>query len=493
MKHILCAAALLLAIPAAAQPVVHLTQGAYAGFQDRGADAYLGIAFGAPAVGANRWKAPLAPLSHKGVRHAYRFGPACIQPDAKPGGPWSAEYFVDGPYSEDCLTVNVWTTPGKAKAVVLFIPGGGFNQGGGGVPIYNGAGMARAGVVFVSMNYRLSAAGFLTHPALTRADGHSGNYGLMDTVAALRWVRQNIAAFGGDPARVTVMGQSAGAGAIVALLHSPQASGLFHAAIIDSGVRAGGKLPTTTEREPWGLDWARTKKVVSLDELRLLPASELVPEKATPFRFGPVTDGFVVPDSAGPIINDVPVLTGWNAGEGATPPGKLLNQPVSRAAFEAWAKSAPGLDARAVLAAYPSGDDASAAMHAAGHDAMMEGGAGWAAARGAKAPLYYYDFEHVMPGDTALTYGSYHSSELPYVFDTLNTLQQRRFNADDARVSAVLQAYWVNFIKSGDPNGGGLPHWAAFDPGANSVMALGPEPHMRPITTPDKAQALSRP
>lgn len=492
MKTILCTAMLLLALPAAAEPVAHLKQGDYAGFDDRGAQAWLGIPFGAAPVGANRWKAPLPPHPVKGVQHAYQFGPACIQPDAKPGGPWSAEFFVDGPYSEDCLSLNVWSTPGKNRAVVLFIPGGGFNQGGGGVPIYNGASMAKAGVVFVSMNYRLSAAGFLTHPALTRAGGHSGNYGLMDAVAALRWIRQNIAAFGGDPAKVTVMGQSAGAAAIVALLHSPQATGLFRAAIIDSGVRAGAGLPTTAEREPMGVAWARTKQVDSLDELRLLPASELVPEKGTPYRFAPVTDGLVVPDSAGPIVNDVPILTGWNAGEGAAPPGKLLNQPVSRAEFETWAKAQPGLDAAAVLAAYPSGDDASAAMHAAGHDAMMESGAGWAASRGGKAPLYYYDFEHVMPGDTALTYGSYHSSELPYVFDTLHTLTARRFTAEDARVSAMLQGYWVNFIKTGDPNGSSLPHWAAFDPEANMVMALGLEPHMRPLMTPEKAAALSR-
>lgn len=188
----------------------------------------------------------------------------------------------------------------------------------------------------------------------------------------------------------------------------------------------------------------------------------------------------------------MPILTGWNAGEGASPPGKLLNQPVSRAEFQAWARSA-GLDAGKVTAAYPSGDDASEAMHAAGHDAMMESGAGWAAARGGRAPLYYYDFEHVMPGDTALTYGSYHSSELPYVFGTLHTLTARRFGPDDARVSAILQGYWVNFIKTGDPNGGGAPHWAAFDPASGSAMALGLEPHMRPITTPEKAAALRRP
>jgi para-nitrobenzyl esterase len=486
--------ATMLVLPATAQdaPRAHVAQGDLAGFRDHGADAYLNIPYGAPATGDLRWNAPDKPAAWTGARDATKFGPACMQQDAKPQAPWSIEFFVGGPYSEDCLSLNVWTTAkkGEAKAVALFIPGGGFNQGGGGVRVYNGAGMAKAGVVFVTMNYRLSAAGFLANAELaTEHGGTSGNYALMDVLAALHWIHDNIAAFGGDPAKVTVMGQSAGAAAINALLHSPLSQGLFRGAIIDSGVRAGNALATNAEREKMSADWAKAKNAETLRLLHALPAAELVPVSGSGFRFGPSVDGQIIPSMSGPVMN-VPVLTGWNGGEGAAPPGKVLTTPVSRADFTSAANSMVGADAPALLALYPSGDDATAAMHAAGHDATMMGGAAWIAARGASAPAYYYDFEHVMPGVTAADYGSYHSSELPYVFGTLDILNRPTTDAD-RKVAAVMQAYWVNFINTGNPNGGALPKWAAFDPAQNNVMALGAAPHMRPIADAAKAQAFA--
>jgi para-nitrobenzyl esterase len=486
--------AAMLTLPATAQtaPTTHVAQGDLTGFTDHGADAYLNIPYGAPATRDLRWNAPDKPAAWTGLRDATKFGPACMQRDARPQGPWSIEFFVGGPYSEDCLSVNVWTTAkkGDAKAVALFIPGGGFNQGGGGVPVYNGAGMAKAGVVFVTMNYRLSAAGFFANAELaTERGGASGNYGLMDVLAALHWIHDNIAAFGGDPAKVTVMGQSAGAAAINALLHSPFAAGLFRGAIIDSGVRTGNTLATNADREKMSADWAKTKNAETLKLLRALPSAELVPASGSSFRFGPSVDGMVVPDMNAPVMN-VPVLTGWNAGEGAAPPGKLLSTPVSRTDFTATANTIAGADAPALLALYPSGDDATAAMHAAGHDATMMSGAAWIAGRSASAPAYYYDFEHVMPGVTAVDYGSYHSSELPYVFGTLDILN-RPITETDHKVAAVMQAYWVNFINTGNPNGGALPQWAAFDPAQNNVMALGAAPHMRPIADAAKAKAFT--
>jgi para-nitrobenzyl esterase len=465
-----------------------------AGFKDRGADAFLNIPFGAAPVGDLRWKAPAPPLAWQGIRDAGKFGPACMQQDARPQAPWSIEYFVAPPYSEDCLSLNVWTTPGKSKAVVLFIPGGGFSQGGGGVPIYSGAEMAKAGIVFVSMNYRQSAAGFLAHPELAAEspDHASGNYTLTDVLAALRWLRANAAAFGGDPRKVTVMGQSAGAAAIVALLQSPLSKGLYRGAIIDSGVRANAVLPTNAEREAMSADWAASRGAKSLAQLRALPADALVPVRGQSFRFGPSVDGHVIP-SDGHFALDVPVLTGWNAGEGATGNGRLLTTPVSRADLEKQSDTMLGPDAKHILALYPSGDDAKETAQQAGHDAVMMSGAGWIAARRAKArsPVYYYDFEHVMPGAQAAPYGSYHSSELPYVFDTLHTLK-RPWSEADFRVSALLQAYWVNFIKTGNPNGGLLPKWTAFGPAGNDVMALSVMPHMRAITTPERAQAFQQ-
>lgn len=488
----LCLAALL-ALPAAAQdvPHVHVAQGELAGFNDRGANAYLNIPFGAAPVGDLRWKAPAPPPAWQSVRDATKFGPACMQQEAQPQAPWSIEYFVGGPYSEDCLSLNVWTTPGKKKAVVLYIPGGGFNQGGGGVPIYNGAEMAKADVVVVTMNYRQSAAGFLAHPELAAEspDHASGNYTLTDVLAALHWLHANVASFGGDPAKITVMGQSAGAAAIVALLQSPLSKGLFRAAIIDSGVRAGARLAGNAEREKMSADWGASRGATTLTQLRALPASALVPVRGQSFRFGPSVDGHVIP-ATGNFAMDVPVLTGWNAGEGATGPGRLLTAAVSRADFEKQSEASWGGDAKAILAAYPSGDDAQQAAQQAGHDAVMLGGAGWIKARHVKSPAYYYDFEHVMPGAEAATYGSYHSSELPYVFDTLHTLK-RPWTESDYRVSALLQAYWVNFIKTGNPNGGQLPKWTAFDASHNDVMALSAAPHMRSLATPERAQAFS--
>ena len=494
MKARIAGLLLLIAIPAAAQdaPHIRVAQGELSGFKDRGADAYLKIPFGAAPVGDLRWKAPAPPPPWQGVRDASKFGPACMQRDAQAFGPWSIEYMAGGPFSEDCLSLNVWSTakPGAGQAVALFIPGGGFNQGGGDVPVYNGANMAKAGIVFVTMNYRLSMAGFLTHPALTAEAGHSGNYGLSDVIAALIWIRENIAAFGGDPAKLTVMGQSAGAGAINALLRSRQAKGLFRAAILDSGVRVGPPLAASAERETASLEWATSKGATNLAQLRALPAQALVWTNGTA-RFAPTMDGHVVPNS--PVTNDVPILTGWNAGEGATGSNRFLNTPVSRAEFEKISETAFGPGAKAIVGLYPSGEEAREAAQRSGHDAVMMSGAGWIAARQArtKSPVFYYDFEHVMPGAEAIPYGSYHTSELPYVFGALHTLK-RPWTESDYRVSALSQAYWVNFIKTGNPNGGQLPKWTAFDPSRNEVMALSVTPKMRPITAPERAQALAR-
>ena len=497
MKRMLeCAAlAALLALPATAQepPRARVVQGELVGTRERGVDAFLNVPFGAAPVGALRWRAAQTPPAWQGIRDASKLGPACLQPDAKPLGPWSMEYLVRPPYSEDCLNLNVWTTakPGAGQAVVLFVPGGGFNAGGGGVPIYNGANMARQGIVVVTMNYRLTTAGFLTHPELTKEAGHSGNYGLTDVIAALAWVKANIAAFGGDPSKVTVMGQSAGAGAINALLRSPLAKDLFRAAILNSGMRLGTVLQTTAEREAAGTEWSASKGATTLAQMRALPASALVPTDPASFRFRPTADGYVVPSPKASILHDVPILTGWNLGEGALPSGKLMNQPVTRAEFEAWANTQLGSDAKELLALYPSGDDASTAMHTAGHDSLIMNSLGWAGAKGGRAPLYFFDFEHVMPGAQALTHGSYHTSELPYVFDTLHTLP-RPWTDTDRKVAATMQAYFVNFIKTSDPNGGGLPRWQLFDSGRNDVMALGVAPGMRAITDPAEAAHFRR-
>jgi para-nitrobenzyl esterase len=480
------AAAMMAATAAMAQdaPRVTVKEGTLAGIADHGVRAYLDIPFAAPPVGPLRFAPPAPPPPWQGVRDAGKYGPACQQQATKPNGPWSAEFFAAPPFSEDCLSLNVWTTGGSGKAVLLFVPGGAFLQGGGGESIYDGAALAGQDVVAVTMNYRLGAAGFLATPELTAASpAHaSGNYALWDIVAALRWIKANIAAFGGDPAKVTIMGQSAGAQAIVALLQAPEARGLFRGAIIDSGVRAGAGLAPATRAEAAGSAWAKTRGANGVAALRALPAQTLVPRNGDP-RLGPAMDGALIPAGADAAMAtiDVPIMTGWNGGEGAG----SGPQPDLTAATYPQRVTALGGDP----ALYPAGNDPVAALRAAGHDATMMGGAAWLRARAAhaRAPLYYFDFEHVMPGYTATDYGAYHSSELPYVFGTLDRLAGRPFTATDDKVATVLRSYWLNFIKTGDPNGAGMVRWQPFDPARDEVMALSEAPHMRPIATPQKA------
>jgi len=470
-------------------PLVTVKSGTLAGIADHGARAYLGIPFAAPPVGPLRFAPPAPPLAWSGVRDAGKYGPACQQQATKPNGPWSAEFFADPPFSEDCLSLNVWTTGGSGKAVLLFVPGGGFTQGGGGESIYNGATLAGQDVVAVTMNYRLGAAGFLATPELTAASpAHaSGNYALWDVIAALQWIKVNIAAFGGDPAKVTIMGQSAGAQAIVALLQAPQARGLFRAAIIDSGVRAGAGLPPASRAEVAGSAWAKTRGADGVAALRALPAQALVPVNDDP-RLGPAMDGALIPTDADAAMAtvDVPIMTGWNGGEGAG------SGPQPDLTTTTYTQRITALGGDPAL--YPAGNDPVAALRAAGHDATMMSGAVWLRARAAhvRAPLYYFDFEHVMPGATAADYGAYHSSELPYVFGTLDRLAGRPFAATDDKVATVLRSYWLNFIKTGDPNGVGMARWQPFDPGRDEVMALSESPHMRPIASPQKAALWRR-
>lgn len=486
---------------AAAQepPRAHVAQGDLVGKFDGGTEAFLDIPFAAPPLGDRRWKPPAPPLAWSGAREAIQFGPACMQNRSWPGGAWSAEFYIGPPFSEDCLTLNVWTAGGSAKAVLLFIPGGGFTQGGGGIVIYNGTTMARAGIVFVTMNYRLNAAGFLAHPALAAEspDHASGDYALLDVIAALKWIRDNIAAFGGDSAKVTVMGQSAGAAAIRELLHSPLAKELFRGAIIDSGISArDAPLPGKAEAEREGAGWAAAHGAATLAQLRALPAETLADGDDVPH--GSAVDGYVLPkqiDPSQPPAIDVPILTGWNGAEGVYAPGRVF----SRADLVAATNLAMGPDAKDILALYPSGADATAVMHAGAHDLLMMGAAAWAAARAthASAPLYFYDFEHVMPGGTAPDYGSFHSSELPYVFATLDAMANRPWTQKDREVSILMQGYWLNFIKTGNPNGMDaagrlLPNWTAFDPAKDEVMVLSGTPHMRAIATPARATIFTR-
>jgi len=470
----------------AAQDAPRLTvaQGVLQGMRDNGANSFRNIPFAAPPLGALRFAPPAAPVAWQGVRDASKFGPSCMQEHVRANGPFSDEYFAAPPFSEDCLVLNVWTTGGSGKSVLLYIPGGASVQGGGNLAVYNGANMAKSDVVMVTMNYRLGAAGFLSHPGLSTDTNGSGNHALHDIVAALRWVRANIEAFGGDPAKVTIMGQSAGAGAILALLNWQDAKGLFRGAIINSGVRAGSlgsAMPAAAALEA-GQAWAKSRGAANVAALRALPAQALVPRSGDP-RMLPGTNP--LPGIMAPAAVDVPILTGWNSGEGA---GSGPQPALTAANYPQRLATVAPTTTGALAAAYPAEPDAVTALRKAGHDATMMGGASWVKARIAAttSPVYYFDFEHVMPGYTAADWGSHHSSELPYIFGTLEALKDRPLTAADRQMSQIMQAYFVSFIKTGSPNSTNLPAWRSFNPAAPDVMGLSLKPGMRPLVSPER-------
>jgi para-nitrobenzyl esterase len=305
---------------------LHVAQGELRGTRTQGVEAYLGIPYAAPPVGANRWRMPQPAAAWTGTRQATAFSDSCQQQVSGGFGPWTSEYQASGKVSEDCLYLNVWrpavSRPGKLP-IMVWIHGGGFSSGSGAVPIYDGAAMAAKGVIFVNLNYRVGLFGFLAHPAFTQEGVGSGNYGLGDIVAALTWVRDNAAALGGDPDQVTIAGQSAGSMAIHDLLVSPAAKGLFARAISESGPGMGRPPGPMRQAEDVGRQLAKAANVAGIDQLRALPAQALMDaeQKLAPamLRFAPVVDGNFIPvdpyaSAAGTYI-DTPILAGMNANE----------------------------------------------------------------------------------------------------------------------------------------------------------------------------------
>ena len=437
-----------------------------------GVRAYLGVPFAAPPVGPLRWRPPEPAAAWQGVRRADHFAPACVQPGPATFGPWTPEFLLRGPVGEDCLYLNVWTAapPGElpnarpgasgraARPVLVWVHGGGFSSGSGDVPVYDGAHLASKGLVVVTVNYRVGALGFLAHPALTaESPAHaSGNYGLLDQTAALRWVRDNIAAFGGDPNRVTVAGQSAGAASVVLLTASPLTAGLFQRAVVESGpggLAAMGMASTRAIARPLadaerdGVAFAAATGATSLAALRALPASAFVAAPGAPgapgIRFGPVVDGHFLPEPVDATVlagreHDVPTLTGMNADEGSASPAYARSDTAAARAL--------GLSSlHAVLAER---------------------------ARTARTPAYAYYFDRAIPWPEHPEFGAFHTAEVPYVFGTLDALP-RPWVAADRQLSDAMMAYWVNFATRGDPNGAGLPAWPVFDPHSAVVMQLG--------------------
>jgi carboxylesterase type B len=509
--------AILAAVPlsAAVDKTVNVTGGRISGVPARDASVmtFKGIPFAAPPVGDRRWKAPEPVAGWEGVRRADAVGASCIQTVVPERKPWTYEFMTHGEISEDCLFINVWTAATSAKErrpVFVYIYGGGFNEGSGAVPVYDGEGLAVKGLVVVTFNYRVGVLGFLAHPELSRehTPNSSGNYGLLDQIAALRWVRQNIAAFGGDPGRVTIAGQSAGGMSVHSLIASPLARGLFHRAVVQSGGSSVGGVGislgprTLADAEADGAQFARSKGVTSIAELRAMSWQKLTEPAPPPasgvgvprLRFSPIVDGYVLPAAVRDIVaqgrqHDVPTLTGANVGE----LGGLMGSqgPVTAEAFVRRARQQYGAMADEFLQLFPaSADDQAAAAHVqSSREQALVSMYLWARERAktSKTPAYTYLWDHALPGPDAGRFGAFHTSEVPYVLNTLY-MSDRPFTDADRRIAAMMSSYWANFATTGDPNGKGLPRW---DPVGDKpeVMEVGDK--TGPVPLADTAARLA--
>lgn len=467
-------------------PIVATLEGRVAGAIDAdGVSHFLGIPFAVPPVGALRWRAPQPPVPWRGVRAGDRFGASCMQDEAGSRLPWTAEFMTQGPISEDCLYLNVWTAapdPHARRAVMVWIYGGGFGEGSGAISVYDGAQLARQGVVLVSFNYRVGPFGFLAHPALSAesAEYHSGNYGLLDQIAALQWVKRNIKAFGGDPARVTIFGQSAGAMSVKLLMESPLARGLFARAIAQSGPGWLGRefyaQQSLTVVEQNGARLGEALGATTAAALRALPAAELLGPRATVNgegpRFAPVVDGYIV--SAGAEGKQVPLLLGMVSGDALPIPGFGPPQVDTLADWQAEVRKRHGERAAEYFSLYPAATEAE--VHAAHHAALIDcarvGLARYAKAqRAASGTVYAYYFDRAIPWPQHPEFGAFHSSEIPYVFRNLPRLE-RPWTSVDRHLSDVVSAYWIRFARTGNPNGPGLPVWPEFS-STEKLMRLG--------------------
>jgi len=442
---------------------------------DRSIMVFKGIPYAAPPIGRRRWRAPGPPLKWSGVRAAAQFGASCIQTIVQEKKPWTYEFMAHGEVSEDCLFLNIWVPAASAsgkRPVFVWLHGGANTEGSGSIDAYEGEGLARKGVVMITVNYRLGIFGFLTHPELSaESTKHvSGNYALLDQIAALEWVRRNIAAFGGDPEGVTVAGQSAGAFDISLLIGSPLAKGLFQRAIMESGgVTGGGTTRGLLVSEQEGIRFAQARNAHSLAELRAMQWTDLFASVPNGPRFGPVIDGYVVPGKG--FVNDVPTMAGSNADENGASPSPN----ITAAQFKEQAQRYGDLSVE-FLRAYPAStdDQAKASANEAARDRQRVAMHEWAAARagGAKNTAYLYFYNHVLPGPDSAQYGAFHTSEVPYVLNSL-ARSNRPFTGADRKLAEMLSAYWANFAANGDPNGKGLPHWPSVGEQPRMVMEIG--------------------
>lgn len=466
--------------------LVNVHEGSLEGVTENGLTVFKGIPFAAPPIDNLRWSAPQPAAKWQGIKKATQFAPAPFQGGNPPSGK-----------SEDCLYLNVWTPAKSDKErlpVLVWIYGGGFGFGATSETVYDGTALAKKGVVLVSVAYRVGQLGFLAHPELSAENpqGVSGNYGLLDMIAGLKWIQENIIAFGGDPEKVTIFGESAGGIAVSMLCASPLAKGLFRGAISQSGGSFGPSRPTTypgenlkllKQAEKDGKTYAEKAGVSSIAELRKV-APENLPSGWGIGMSWPIIDGYVIPDDQYRLYesgkyNDIPVLIGYNSDEGAS-----FSPPKTSDDYINGVKQRYGKFADALVNAYPTGLEV---VPKTARDLARDAAFGWHTWSWAKLQTktgksqvfyYYFDQHPDYPKDSPkYGYGSPHGQEVAYAFMNLNP----QSNQSDKQLSELMGTYWTNFAKYGNPNGKDVPEWPVFKDSGNDVMYLDGHPHAGPV------------
>ncbi|MFC1551179.1 carboxylesterase/lipase family protein [Candidatus Latescibacterota bacterium] len=482
--------------PAIAQqpPSVAVDGGVVQGTFEDGLTVYRGIPFAAPPVGDLRWRPPQPAAKWDGVLQANEFAPGPIQGGNPPAGK-----------SEDCLYLNVWT-PAKSSGdnipVLVWIYGGGFGAGSTSERNYSGEHLANKGVVLVSIAYRVGQLGFMAHPELSAESPNrvSGNFGLLDMIAGLEWIKKNIAAFGGDPGKVTIFGESAGGIAVSMLCASPLAEGLFHGAISQSGGSFGPPRPTTypgenqktlADAEQSGEAYVESAGMSSIAEMRKIAA-----DKLPGGRCWPIIDGWVIPDDQYTLyeagrFNDTPILVGYNSDEGAS-----FRPPQTPKEYIDGVNERYGPYAERLIKAYPVGTET---VPKTARDLMRDTAFGWhtwiwarlqAKIGKSKAYYYYFDSHPDYPADSPRAgYGTPHGADVPYVFKHLDP-SNPQVTETNLKISEAMATYWTNFVKYGHPNGNGVPEWPAFSDANPVVMYFDRTPHTGPVPSAESLESL---